>query len=65
MFFKNKSTGLVWEVIHSDHIKRCQNDDNYEEVKVQSKKETEEVETKKPSRTIKKKAGEVECHLKI
>lgn len=59
MFFKNKSTGLVWEVVHPDHIKRCQNDDNYEEVKPQTKKaepkkETEKVETNKPARTIKK-----------
>jgi hypothetical protein len=32
MFFKNKDTGLVWEVIDEDHIKRCKNDSSYEEV---------------------------------
>lgn len=41
MFFKNKLTGLVWEVVHPDHIKRCQKDKNYEEVKQEkSKKES-------------------------
>jgi hypothetical protein len=32
MFFKNKETGLIWEVTHGDHIKRCTKDPNYEEV---------------------------------
>ncbi|MDQ1003970.1 hypothetical protein QFZ28_004370 [Neobacillus niacini] len=35
MFFKNKETGLVWEVVDEDHIKRCQNDPSYEEVKTE------------------------------
>jgi hypothetical protein len=39
MFFKNKSTSVVWEVVHPDHIKRCQNDDNYEVV--EDKKENQ------------------------
>ncbi|MGG3683961.1 hypothetical protein [Aeribacillus composti] len=30
MKFKNKETGLVWEVVHPDHIKRCKNDPTYE-----------------------------------
>ena len=37
MLFKNKETGLVWEVTHPDHIKRCEKDDNYEEVKPSKK----------------------------
>lgn len=56
MFFKNKSTGLVWEVVHPDHIKRCQNDDNYEEVK----KDTQVKEEPKPTRkTSPRKANKV------
>lgn len=47
MLFKNKQTGLMWEVVHPDHIKRCQKDDNYEVVKTQPKKSTEEVAEKK------------------
>lgn len=58
MFFKNKETGLVWEVVHPDHIKRCQNDDKYEVVKevkpkVEKSKEVEPSEDKpkeKPKR---------------
>jgi hypothetical protein len=38
MFFKNKSTGLVWEVSHPDHIKRCLKDENYQEVKLEKPK---------------------------
>ncbi|MBD8006544.1 hypothetical protein [Bacillus norwichensis] len=51
MFFKNKTTGLVWEVTHPDHIKRCQNDNNYEEVKqgAKVKVEPKQVEKKKSS----------------
>ncbi|ARK30774.1 hypothetical protein [Halalkalibacter krulwichiae] len=33
MKFKNKLTGLVWEVVDPDHIKRCKKDANYEEVR--------------------------------
>jgi FtsZ-interacting cell division protein ZipA len=53
MFFKNKLTGLTWEIIDSDHIKRCQKDSNYEEVKVQPKKEEpkKESEKDKPKQT--------------
>lgn len=51
MFFKNKSTGVVWEVVHPDHIKRCQNDNNYEEVK-------EEKPKKDASKNSSKKVGE-------
>jgi hypothetical protein len=39
MFFKNKSTGVVWEVVANDHINRCQNDPNYEVV--EDKKENQ------------------------
>jgi hypothetical protein len=59
MFFKNKETGLVWEVVHPDHIKRCKNDENYEEVKVEKKKveKSKEVKTSedKPKAKPKKK----------
>jgi hypothetical protein len=51
MFFKNKTTNLVWEVVHPDHIKRCQKDDNYEEVKVQPNKPEPK---KAPKQTTKK-----------
>jgi hypothetical protein len=47
MFFKNKETGLTWEVVHPDHIKRCKNDVKYEEVKKQPKKPAKEVTEKK------------------
>ncbi|WP_180960261.1 hypothetical protein [Neobacillus cucumis] len=33
MFFKNLDSGLVWEVVDPDHIKRLKNHNNYEEVK--------------------------------
>ncbi|MGG3925682.1 hypothetical protein ABET51_06745 [Metabacillus fastidiosus] len=33
MLFKNLTSGLIWEVTDPDHIKRCTNDSNYEEVK--------------------------------
>lgn len=45
MFFKNKLTGLIHEVIHLDHVKRCQNDDNYEEVKIKNEEKKVEVKT--------------------
>jgi hypothetical protein len=48
MFFKNKNTGLVWEVVHPDHIKRCKNDPNYELV------ESKDQQDKKPQRTTQK-----------
>lgn len=52
MLFKNKNTGLTWEVTHPDHIKRCKKDDNYEEVKPDKKEEADEKKEapKKPSR---------------
>jgi hypothetical protein len=41
MYFKNLQTGVVWEVTDTDHVKRCQNDKNYEEVnQVQPEKES-------------------------
>ncbi|WP_404443443.1 hypothetical protein LG307_14775 [Sutcliffiella horikoshii] len=54
MLFKNKQTGLVWEVEHPDHIKRCQKSDNFELVKEAKPKETpkqELVETKPKRKT--------------
>lgn len=47
MFFKNKETGLVWEVVDEDHIKRCQNDPNYEEVEEQKQEATPKSTPKK------------------
>lgn len=46
MLFRNKKTGLVWEIVDEDHIKRLRNDDDYEEVK-------EEKQTPKKSPTKK------------
>jgi hypothetical protein len=40
MLFKNLKTGLVWEVEHPDHIERCKNDDDYEEVKPKKVKQS-------------------------
>lgn len=47
MFFLNKSTGLIHEVTHEDHIKRCLNDSNYEEVKSEKENKVETIEEKK------------------
>jgi len=47
MFFKNKSTGVVHEVNHEDTIKRCQKDDNYEEVKKPTKPKSNKPQTAK------------------
>ncbi|MCI1590378.1 hypothetical protein [Heyndrickxia oleronia] len=57
MFFKNKSTGLVWEVEHPDHIKRCKNDSNYEEVKIttKAKNEPKQIEKEESKKSSKKK----------
>lgn len=49
MWFKNKQTGLVWEIEALDSIKRCQNDDTYEEVEAPIHQETE-VKNKKTSK---------------
>ncbi|MBP1935098.1 hypothetical protein [Ammoniphilus resinae] len=50
MFFLNKDTGLIWEVVDADSIKRCQNDSNYEEV------EKPRVEQEEASKSAKKPA---------
>ncbi|WP_198510385.1 hypothetical protein [Bacillus solitudinis] len=47
MKFKNKLTGLVWDVVDADHIKRCEKDKNYEEVKVEKPKPTSKTTTTK------------------
>lgn len=49
MFFRNKETGVTWEVTHPDHIKRCTNDASYEEV-------IEEIEVEEVKEEIKEKA---------
>lgn len=43
MLFKNKVTGLIWEVKHPDHIKRCNKSKDYEEVKVTKRKSTRKI----------------------
>jgi hypothetical protein len=52
MFFKNKETGLIWEVTHEAHIKRCMKDPNYEEAvepkKDKSSKKDESLREDKP-----------------
>jgi hypothetical protein len=53
VFFRNKKTGLVWEIVDEDHIKRLQNDDDYEEVK----KEKQEDATKSTSKKSPAKKG--------
>ncbi|MEH6957223.1 hypothetical protein [Neobacillus drentensis] len=50
MFFKNLQTDLVWEVSDPTHIKRCQNDEDYEEVKIEEPKK----ESKKGKQSPKK-----------
>lgn len=50
MWFKNKRTGLKWEVVNEEVIKRLSKDDNYEvveEVKVEENKEIKKSTTKK------------------
>jgi len=48
VFFRNKKTGLVWEVVDEDHIKRLKNDDDYEEVK--EEKEKKQTPKKSPTK---------------
>lgn len=57
MLFKNLDTGLVWEVVNEDQIKRCKTSKKYEEVKEQPEEvvEKEVVPKKSPTRTTKKK----------
>lgn len=52
MWFENISTGVKWEIVDKELIKRLSNDDNYEEVKekVEKKKETKKTTTKKKSK---------------
>ncbi|MFS0776080.1 hypothetical protein ABC255_08750 [Neobacillus sp. 3P2-tot-E-2] len=54
MFFKNLQTGVEWEVTDPDHVKRCQNDKNYEEVKQEQPKK----EQPKKGKQSPKKEGE-------
>ncbi|MGD6896106.1 hypothetical protein [Bacillus infantis] len=63
MFYKNKVTGLIWEVVDSDHIMRCENDPDYVKVeglegknKEKTKKETPKAN--KPKRRSTSKEGE-------
>lgn len=53
MKFKNKETGVVWDIVDETHIKRCENDSNYE--KVVEKKKSEKKEEKTTSNTTAKK----------
>jgi hypothetical protein len=52
--FKNKLTGLVWDVVDADHIKRCTKDANYEEVKAVKPKPTSKPTTKRVSKVKQK-----------
>lgn len=57
MFFKNMETGLIHEVTNEDHINRCLNDLNYEEVKPKKEVEISQEEKKvevKPKATNKR-----------
>ena len=49
MWFLNKTTGLKWEVVDKELIKRLLKDSNYEVVKdkVEEKKEVKKTTTKK------------------
>ncbi len=47
MWFLNKKTGVKWEIVDKELIKRLSNDDNYEEEK---KKEKKKATTKKKSK---------------
>lgn len=57
MWFKNKETGFVWDVVDETHINRCKNDPNYEQVSKPNKKtssEQEQDQDEKPKQTKKK-----------
>jgi len=41
MWFKNKKSGIKWEVSSKDMITRLQNDEEYEEVKIIKRKPKE------------------------
>ncbi|MBE2914745.1 hypothetical protein [Anoxybacillus flavithermus] len=47
MLFRNKKTGLIWEIVDEDHIQRLKNDDDYEVKKEQSKQPVKKSPTKK------------------
>ena len=47
MFFRNKKTGHIWEIVDEDHIQRLKNNPDYEVVEV--KKQEEEKQTAKKS----------------
>lgn len=49
MLFRNKKTGLVWEIVDENHIKRLQNDDDYEEVK-EEKEQSKQTPKKSPAK---------------
>ncbi|MFC4182992.1 hypothetical protein [Saccharococcus thermophilus] len=49
MLFRNKKTGLVWEIVDEDHIKRLHNDDDYEEVK-EEKEQSKQTSKKSPAK---------------
>lgn len=53
MKFKNKETGLVWEVVHPDHIKRCKNDSTYELVEESDAKQDTQKKTNARRKTAK------------
>ena len=49
MLFRNKKTGLVWEIVDEDHIQRLKNDDDYEVVK-EEKEATKQPVKKSPTK---------------
>lgn len=66
MLFKNKLTGVTWDIQNDEHIKRCSKDSDYEKVekkkvepvkddskKEQPKKQTKSTTSKKKSTTKK------------
>lgn len=50
MLFRNKKTGLVWEIVDEDHIKRLQNNEDYEEVKEEQKEQPKQTPKKSPTK---------------
>ena len=49
MLFRNKKTGLVWEIVDEDHIQRLKNDDDYEVVK-EEKEQSKQPVKKSPAK---------------
>jgi hypothetical protein len=43
VFFRNKKTGHIWEIVDEDHIKRLKSNDDYEVVEMKKQEEKQSV----------------------